>query len=366
MIKLFSIFPIIGPLRFPILVLNWIYTFLYLELGIVLILRYRKRPKILRTSQEIGYPVLFIGTFILWLLNLIGDFYFSGMTRYMLLYIGNLLFFIVVVIFIFLTEMSSQYHPIFFKNYSLTILILIFTIFSVCITFIFIELTRLFTLIIWSISLTIFFTSITIRKKEMKDNKTRSFFYSKIIFISTLLIFGSVLSLGIFSTIFSLISNLIGVFLFLIGVSLLFFLIQDLPSLNLFVSGNLIEDIYILNNNGACLYHGNPPTKTKKFNDHLISGAISILDNMLKQLTQSKAKGFAVIRKKNKILNIYSGKFVTAVLFSKEESSAIEYYLKEVVIRIENVYRDVLLNWNGKTSIFTPIKSIIEEIFPNQ
>lgn len=356
----------IGPLRFPVLVIDWIYTFLFLELGIISILRYTKKPKILRSSQEIGYSVLFIGAFLLWLLNLIGDFYFSGMTRYMLLYLGNLLFFILAVIFVFLTEMSSQNHLIFLKNYPLTIFSSIIAFFSVFITSIFIELTRLFTLIIWSISLIIFFTSITIRKKEMKDNKTRSFFYSKIIFISTLLIFGSVLSLGFLSTIFSLNANLIGGVFLLLGVCLLFLLTHDLPSLNLFISGNLMEDIYILNNNGACLYHGNPPTKTMKFNDHLISGAISILDNMLKQLTRSKAKGFAVIRKKNKILNIYSSKFITAVLFSKEESSAIEYYLKKLVIRIENVYRDVLLSWNGKTSIFTPIKSIIEEIFPSQ
>jgi translation initiation factor 2B subunit (eIF-2B alpha/beta/delta family) len=356
----------IGPLRFPVLVIDWIYTFLFLELGIVSILRYTKKPKILRSSQEIGYSVLFIGAFLLWLLNIIGDFYFSGMTRYMLLYLGNLLFFILEVIFVFLTEMSSQNHPIFLKNYPLTIFNSIIALFSVFITAIFIELVRLFTMIIWSISLIIFFISIAIRKNQMKDNKTRSFFYSKIIFISILFIFGSVLSLGFLSTILSLNANLIGGVSLLLGVCLLFFLTHDLPSINLFISGNLIEDIYILNNNGACLYHGNSPTKIMKFNDHLISGAISILDNMLKQLTQSKAKGFAVIRKKDKILNIYSSKFITAVLFSKEESSAIEYYLKKLVIRIENVYRDVLLSWNGKTSIFTPIKSIIEEIFPSQ
>jgi len=54
---------------------------------------------------------------------------------------------------------------------------------------------------------------------------------------------------------------------------------------------------------------------------------------------------------------------VTGVIFSEEESKTLELYIIQLVIKIEQLYKDILKNWDGDLDIFNPIKDIFEEIF---
>jgi hypothetical protein len=84
---------------------------------------------------------------------------------------------------------------------------------------------------------------------------------------------------------------------------------------------------------------------------------------MLKELTASKDKGLSKIKKENKIITIYTKDFLTGVLISKEELKSFDFYLKELVSKIEHIYRTILEDWDGDLDIFSPVEDIMHEIF---
>ncbi|TXT59415.1 MAG: membrane protein of unknown function [Promethearchaeota archaeon] len=359
---MFKYYPIIDPLRFPLLILEWINAILFMELGIFLMLKYNKQPKLLKNSKEVGYSILFLGSSLLWLFNILADFYFSNTIRSLFLYIGIALFLpISLLSFKFIEKKGNN-----FPKYNLTISIfLIYAFFIFIIGFFWEEALKILTFASWSFSITLLCISILKQKIKIKEVEKKSNFFIKVIFFFVFLIIGGFFSLGLVMNSLGLFPLIFGAFIQLVSIIFLLNFFRKFSSTLFLNFRNLIEDIYILNNNGACLYHMKHSINSEKLNDHLVSGAISILDNMLKQLTQTKKKGFSTIKKEEKILNIYTSKFLTGVLFSKEESDYVQYYLEKVIKKIENVYRDILINWNGKTSIFSPIKDIIEDHLPD-
>jgi hypothetical protein len=99
------------------------------------------------------------------------------------------------------------------------------------------------------------------------------------------------------------------------------------------------------------------------YDENLISGAISLINIMLKEIMKSEYEGVSVIKKKDKVTYILPSDLVTGVIFSNKESKMVEFYLKQLVMKIETIYKNVLLNWDGDLGIFDPIDNIFQEIF---
>ncbi len=70
-----------------------------------------------------------------------------------------------------------------------------------------------------------------------------------------------------------------------------------------------------------------------------------------------------LLKKKKKIVNVFSGNNITGVLISKEELKFFTHNLKKLVLRVEEIYSNIFNNWKGDLTIFNPIKNIVDEIF---
>ena len=114
---------------------------------------------------------------------------------------------------------------------------------------------------------------------------------------------------------------------------------------------------------GLCLFYKSYNEKLEEVNESLISGAITSINIMLKELMNPVSREVCVIRKRGTIIYMFHGNLITGVVFSRKEAKIIEFYMKQLVTKIEQVYQNVLQNWNGDLRIFEPIEDIFSEIF---
>jgi hypothetical protein len=163
-------------------------------------------------------------------------------------------------------------------------------------------------------------------------------------------------------TTFGLFSRLIGSILQLIAVILLFFFFLSLPSFSEFEFRDKIEEIYVMRKGGVCLYHKNFEKETDSLEKEIMSGAIASISIMLERISTTKGK-LSVIQKKDKSVLIFSSDYIAGVLISKEELEIIKFLLKKFVHKFESVFRKVLINFDGGTTIFSPTESLVKEIF---
>ena len=118
-----------------------------------------------------------------------------------------------------------------------------------------------------------------------------------------------------------------------------------------------------MNKDGVCLFHKSYIDNNKKLSSHYVSGILSSVNIMLNELIRSKSNEISIIKKKGKIVNTFSGNYISGVLISIEELEFFKHNLKKLILKIEEIYKSVLIKWNGDLTIFYPIKNIIENVF---
>ena len=118
------------------------------------------------------------------------------------------------------------------------------------------------------------------------------------------------------------------------NVLLLIFLI---PPFFEFDWKNKIESIFILNKDGICLYNHSFTDVAKVLDKQFISGTITSMNIMLKELIYGSNNEILVLRKRGKITNIFLGDHITGVLISKEELNFFKYNLKRLVLKVEDI-----------------------------
>ena len=84
---------------------------------------------------------------------------------------------------------------------------------------------------------------------------------------------------------------------------------------------------------------------------------------MLNELLRTKENKISIIKKKNKIVTIFTSSYIIGVIVSTEELEFFKQNLKRLVLKIETLYRNILINWNGDRAKFYPIKDIVTDIF---
>jgi len=363
-------FPIIGQLRMPLLIIEYTFMIICFELGIIYLIKYRKQKEEMKPLQIIGYASLFFSYSLMTLFFIIADYYTSdvietpfiiwrqGSVRAIFLNLGYFSLIIGVFLFIFVMENYKIYA---FKKYFFTkcflILIIIFSIFF----FIDIQLTQNLALMFWPLFFLFLVIYIVDYVKIAKTNEKVILKELKILSIFLLLGFGFFLTTDASIGILGLGSRLIGSIIQLIAVVLLFFLFLSLPLSELDWQGK-IEEIWVLIKGGICLYHKNFKKKIEFVEEDLISGAIASVGMMLNELSTSKGK-LSIIKKKGKAVYVFTSDYITAVLICKEELNIINFLLKKFVQKFEAIYYKVLIDFDGDKTIFTPVDSIVKEIF---
>ncbi len=125
-----------------------------------------------------------------------------------------------------------------------------------------------------------------------------------------------------------------------------------------------IEDIYLLFKNGINLFSKSYINSDKSIDEHTISGALSSVNIMLNELMHIKNNRISVIEKANKIVTIFSSEYVIGVLISSEALEFFKFNLKRLVLKIELIYKSVLVDWDGNRAKFSQLNSVVDDIFP--
>ncbi len=362
MIIMYSVeHPIISQLRYPLLSLEWILFVIALELGVFFLIKYRKHFKILKKTQEFGYFLLFFCYGLMIFFYIISDFYCSEQFRFIFLNIGDISMITGALLFAFFLEKHRKY---ILKKYLFTILFLIITVIYIILNINRSNYTIIISLLIWA-SFTLFLlVHIIGLVYRMKHIENRIIEIIKFIPSMLLLLIGKALSLDSITKYYGLELRLLGDFLQILSLCLIFIFFYKHPSIFEFDWQKIIEDIYILNRNGASLFHKSFLNKSHILDDSLVSGAISSVNIMLKELTQSTEKGISIIRKKGMIIYLFTSQYIIGVLIAKDEMNPLIFYLKKLIIKIEMIYMNIFEYWNGRLKIFEPIEFIIDEIFP--
>ena len=367
---LFTDFPISGELRFPLLIVEWIIAALSAELGLIFLIKYKKQSKNFRDIQNLGFSSLFFGFSTLRFFCIIGDFYSSniiispflfwnaGTNRDLNLGMGYIFLLIGVIIFTYFMEKNKKF--IFFKflfTLSFIILLVAVVIFFLVTLKVKISLTVSF----WLIFLSFFVVNVIdfvkrIHKKKLKVDILK--------YLTPFLFFliGFFLTSDFFISIITLEFRLISSIALLLSTSILFYFLFTLPSFIEFDWYDIIDEIFIMNKQGACLFHKVLKGDNKIMDEHLVTGAIIAVKLMLEELTSTKDKGLYTIKKEGKIVNIYSSTLLTGIFYTKEELNTINYYIQKVVTKLESIYKNVLIDWDGDLEVFSPIESIVNEI----
>jgi hypothetical protein len=372
MISMAISFPIDDALRFPLLLLEWIFAFISLELGLFFILKYRREQKQLKTLQELGYTALFFGISLMWFFFIVGDYFSSdvasspfllwseGSMRALFINCGYFSFMIGALIFCYLME---KYKVYLFKKYLYTYILLIYSIVSLTIILFNLGLIQILFIMFWAFFIC-FFTIYFIRfyRKVFKREKVLvKLIKSLPIFL--LLSLGFFFSMEYLYTVYGLTFRLAGaIFQIAIGGGI-FASFRKLPPLSEFDWQGKLEELYVMTKSGICIYHKSFQEKTESMDQHLISGAFVSINVLLNELAPSTAQGSSIIKKKGKTVNLYASTFVSGVLISTEEIPSINFHLQEFILKLEQIYYPVLVDWKGEIEIFAPIAHIAKGYF---
>lgn len=371
---IFVEFPITDKiLRFPMLLMEGIFTFTCLELSLIFLLRYKKQEKELRNLQELGYFSLALGFALMSFFYIISDYYSpaeiispffiwnQGSVRLLFLNFGYFSITAGVTFFVLCLE---KYKVYLFKKYLFSVLVSIYTIVFLIMFFIDIRITQSITYLfgpLFALFLCIYLINFII---IVQNKKKLLIGLLKLLPGYAFLLIGFFLTTDVVIS-YSLVFRLFGVSFELIGMVFLSYFYLTLPPFSEFDWQEKIEVLFLINEAGNCLYYKTFKEKKNLMDQNLISAAISGVDILLNELMDSKEsdKKISVIKKKGKTVVICPGKFVHGVLYTSEDLNIVKVVLKEFVQKFETLYYNILLKWNGDTAIFIPVENIADELF---
>lgn len=371
---IFIEFPITGPLRIPLLMMEWILIIICFELSLNFLFRYKKQEKDLRNFQELGYFALTLGFSSMSFFYIISDYYSSsiiisnfyiwgqGSERYIFLNCGY--FSIMIGAFFFLLCIE-KYKVFLFKKYFFTFIFLVSVILFSILFFIDIRITQTITYIFWPVF--IFFLLIYLIDFINKAQNREKRLIGLIKYLSgfVFLLLGFLFTTDLFIDLFGLTARLLGAASQLIGICFLSYFYLTLPPFSEFDWQEKIEAVFLINNAGICLYYKIFTERKDLKNEQLISAAISSINIILQNITDSekKSKGISVIKKKGANLIFYSSTLVSGVLYTSEELNYPKIVLKEFVEKFETLYNNILMDWNGDMKIFETTDIIANNLF---
>lgn len=178
-----------------------------------------------------------------------------------------------------------------------------------------------------------------------------------------LLLSGHVLTLDFIFYFFGIISRISGISLQLFGIGLIFKAFRNLVPFFELNWQDKLENIYILNRGGINLFSKSFLEEGRDIDEHFISGALSSVNIMLNELMNTKENKITIYKKKNKVVTIFTSENVIGVVISSEELEFFKHNLKKMVLKIEILYRNLLIDWKGDRSKFHAIKDIMVDIF---
>jgi len=365
---LFLEFPITGDIRLSLLIIEWIFVITGFQISLIFLVRYFKQEKALRNLHELGYFSMFFGFSLMIFFFIIADYFVpddivkpffiwrSGSPRALFLSLGYFSMIFFTLIFQFCIE---KYSVFLFKRYVFT------TIFSIC-AFLFlivflinIRITQTITYIFWT-SFSSFFIVYFI--KFLKKLGIKGIFLLSGIF---LMFIGFGLTIDLAVGVFGLESRMIGAIIQLVSIVILSYFFLILPPFSEFDWQDKIEAVFLVNDAGICIYYKVFIERKDLVDENLISAAITSINIMLDELSETgeHRSGISVLKKKGENVIIYQGQLVSGILYTSEELNFPKVVLKDFVDKFETLYHNILIEWDGIKDIFKPAEIMANDLF---
>lgn len=354
-------FPIIGTLREPLLVIEWVVFLVALEWAFIFYIRVKTMKNKLKSLQEIAYISLFLGYAFMWVFLILGDYYTADSNlRLIYMNIGYLIMFLGVFFFVYTMEKYKVFYLKFLFSIIFIFVILLFALFI----FFLPPLTNYIYMVGWLFFawfLIISLKDLSVKAAHGKNKKRPTIIFLKFLVSFFVLISGFGMTLEYVVNTVGYEFRLLGDIIQILGIFLLSFFFISLPSLSEFDWQDKIDSIYLIDKSGIFIYKKLFKKKESEVDDNLISAAITTVKFTLEELSENK--DFLCIEKEGKIFTFYPKKNILGVLLSDIKLNSLVFLFKNFVNRIENLYSKVLENPAGNLDVYHPIEMIAQEFF---
>ncbi|MFX1446397.1 MAG: hypothetical protein ACFFHV_23630 [Promethearchaeota archaeon] len=356
-------FPIQGPLRELLLIMESLIVLLFFEIAVIFYIRVKKQEiKKEPNQQEKGYVMMFLGYSIMWIFCILGDYTAeTRIIRSIFLSIGFFIMMFCGLIYLYRMEKSQIFIKkfLFSKIFTVIILLIFISVLSGIESPQILAFLSFYTIFyLFMILYLIKFVSNPYIKRIQKNYK---------LMILSLSVGFTFLGLGFFFTTeyiltyFGLISRVIGDIIQLIGFVLICIFFLTVPSLEEYEWRKKIDKLFLILKSGICIYYKVFKDELTQFDEQVTSAIVKSINDILKELTENK--GISIIERTHKIFIIHPGKFITGVLICDEELNALKVLLNKFIENIEEIYSKIIEEWNFEVKIFEPIEAMAKEVF---
>jgi hypothetical protein len=365
-------FPISDPLRFYALFFEWILAFICFELGVVFVVRYRRQQVSKKYKQELGYASIFLGFSFLWFCFIAADYYMTsiyttpfliwprGSPRDMVVSIGYLGLITGAFLFIAFTE---RHQAVIFRRFLFTFVYGGLVVVYLVVFFQDIENTDVVNLLLVTVFVVFFLAFLIDLSKRMKTRRDVASTMSRFLAAFALLAGGYILTIDAMLELAGLAGRTVGSIMQLAAFVAITIQFRRLPPFAMLDWHRQIEEIYVIDKSGVCLFQKMFTGKEKAVDYNLVSSALASVNYILKEMTSTADRGQSTIKKGDKTITMFSSELVNGVVISREENYLINYNLKNFIQTFEAIYRGVLATWKGDSKVFEPAEAMADKIF---
>ena len=124
-----------------------------------------------------------------------------------------------------------------------------------------------------------------------------------------------------------------------------------------------INDLWILLNTGAVIFHYSSSTDEKKQDPNIMGAILSALDSYSKQLSDHGVSSFQFVNKRLTFLKTHNMMFVASSQ-TKTKQKKIHQFLNQMSDDFFELYTvESLENWEGDVEFFSEFNKELEELF---
>jgi len=356
-----NIFPIQGPLRETLFILEWLVVFFALQWAVLFLIRIKTQKGSLKSLQEKAYIWLFLGYSLMWVFIIIADYNIvDPELRVYVLNIGFIIQVISVCIFVIIME---RYKTFIRKSLFSVIFLSIAVLYFLVLLF-FIDFGAIMSSFFWPI----FFFFFILYLKELVDNSyikrdVDNFkelflrFFTGILFVGI----GYQFTTRIIIATFGLEFRLIGDLLQILGLGFLSLFFFYIPSFSEYDWQQKIESLYVLHSSGSFMYKKQFQKEGSKLDDNLVTGILTGISMLIQNV--SKERGTLILEKEGKTLIIYPGEFITGIIISELKLESLEILLGNFIQKLEISLYNLLRDWDGDLSLTNVIDQISRQFF---
>ena len=343
------------PFRAILIPLEVLIALIFIEISIYFLSRYWTNKKTATPSTvELDWSVIFGSFGISFFFYIYGDFFQSG-NRNLFLFCAYLAQAIGGTLFLYHLELTKTLKTNFkltiFTSSLIIVLVVLYTFFPTILQ------TSAYFIQFFAIAIVIiYFLRVIKRIWSFYKAHSLGLLLGILIWFTGCCGFTDI-AISLFGTIWI---RVIGDLLIIIGIGLVAFFVNTIPSLNEIGWREKIKYILLTTTSGLSIYSENF-REQKAVNELLLAGGIWGIDTFLKNiLDEARLK---TISRGSEIILVEKGNVIMGVFIVEQDLKLLRYLLRKLILQFEFYYSSILVDWKGDLNLFKPTKHLINSIF---